>query len=510
MKMKIKNLYLVSIMLLAMIAGCSKPDDDSELLMKNSNTIDAMAMEAKDISLSFDSDVKGIEDTCNSKTYALIAGQTINVGTVVVSNDDEFLYVTYNTTGDWDLRELHLFVLHSEPDERLTPGDAPYKVESLPAGTKSYTFTIPFGDELECGTSIWLQAHAAVDGETAYGGTVEDPRQGAWYGNISYYIECCEEDDCDLSASSVVTDVKCFGAATGMIDVTVTGGTAPFTFIWSNGAVTEDLENIQAGEYSVTIYDAHQCHFTLDDILVLQPASGVSANRVVTHISEYGANDGAIDVTASGGTSPYTFLWNTGAVTEDLSNLGPGTYSVVITDANGCNTALREILVQEPDEEKPKPVVAFARKTYAPMVHCFLTDPLLAQYEFEQWGWTNGAMFPEETFLSTYELWINVDGCDVSGATKVGEIKLHYFNGTATATFTMMNGYRMDESRLYIGNEILPKVGGNFTVDPANYPYVHTDLGSALTDSYTVNGLSGNIYIIGYVVLDTEENNIPR
>ena len=500
-------------MLLAMVAGCSKPDDESDLLMKDSNTIEAMAMEAKDISLSFNSDAKGIEDTCNSKTYALIAGQSINVGTVVVSNDEEFLYVTYNSTGDWSLGKLHLYVLGSEPTEKLTPGQAPYTNESLPAGSKTYTFTIPFGETIECGAQIWLQAHAEVATQTAYGGTIVGSKEsdGAWYGNISYLVECCEEtNDCDLSASSVVTGVKCFGAATGMIDLTVSGGTAPFTFIWSSGAVTEDLENIQAGEYSVTIYDAHQCHYTLDELLVLQPASGVSATRVVTHISEYGASDGAIDVTVSGGTSPYTFLWNTGAVTEDLSNLGPGTYSVVITDANGCNTGLREILVQEPDEEKPKPVVAFARKTHAPMVHCFLTDPLLAQYEFEQWGWTNGAMFPEETFLSTYELWINVDGCDVSGATKVGEIKLHYFEGTATATFTMMNGYRMNESRLYIGNDILPKVEGAYTVDPADYPYVHSDLGSAMADSYTVNGLNGNIYIIGYVVLDNEEDNNPR
>jgi hypothetical protein len=124
--------------------------------------------------------------------------------------------------------------------------------------------------------------------------------------------------------------------------------------------------------------------------MVLQPASGISASSVVTHISAYGANDGAIDVTVSGGTAPYGYLWSNGATTQDLSNLGPGTYSVAITDANGCNASLREILVEEPDEEE-KPMVAFARKTYEPMVHCFLGAEF-ADYDFEQWGWTNGAL----------------------------------------------------------------------------------------------------------------------
>lgn len=495
-------------MLLAIMAGCSKPDDDAELAMGNLDAIGEVALDTKYTFEGYYSDVKGISDTCNSKTYDLYAGQHILMGTVVVSNDAEFLYVTFNSNEDWELDQLHLFILDSEPTERLSPGLAPYKNDDLPNGTHSYTFAIPFGEDLECGTSIWIQAHAATEEETAYGGTIIGSDGGSWFGKILYFIECCEEDECDLSALSVVTDVKCFGSSTGMINVSVSGGTAPFTFIWNTGATTEDLENVPAGEYSVTIYDAEQCQFILDEIMVLQPASGISASRVVTHISAYGANDGAIDVTVSGGTVPYAYLWNNGATTQDLSDLGPGTYSVVITDANGCNTALREILVQEPDEEKP--VVAFARKTYINMVHCFLTDELLKEYEFDQWGWTNGALGPDETFMSTYELWTNVDGCDVEGATKVGIMKLHYYQGTATAAITMFDGYTIKESRLYIGNDMLPKDGGVYTADPADYPYVHTGLGGAANDTFTVNGLSGNIYIIAYVVLGTESNSIPR
>lgn len=496
-----KKSILSFLTVFAILAGCSKPDAD-ELNSSSNEPVEAMAVDMKTLAGTLQGDIKGISDTCKSKTFALVAGQHTVIGTVIVSNDVNFLYVTYTTTGDWTLSQAHVFVLTSEPTERLSPGQAPYKVENLPNGTQTYTFSIPFSEDLVCGSSIWIQAHADVTKETAYGGTIVDPRNGSWFGKIFYQIECCEPPvECDMEASVKVTDVSCFGASTGKIDLTVTGGKAPFTFVWSNGATTEDLDNVPAGKYSVNVYDADQCSASVEDIVVLQPASGISASSVVTNISVFGANDGAIDVTVSGGTAPYTYLWNNDATTQDLINLGPGTYSVIITDANGCNTALREILVEQPKEVK---WVAFARKTYPEMVHCFLSDPLLAQYGFTQWGWTNGALPPAETFISKYELFANISDCDVSKATKVGEIKVHYFEGTATATITLSDGYTMKESRMYIGNDMVPKYEGNFTVDPAHYPYVHSNLGAASTDTFTINGLSGNIYIIGYVVLNKE------
>ncbi|NSW93264.1 MAG: SprB repeat-containing protein [Bacteroidales bacterium] len=294
-----------------------------------------------------------------------------------------------------------------------------------------------------------------------------------------------------------MTDVKCFGASTGAIDLTVEKGTSPFTFVWSNGATSEDLNNIPAGTYSVTVYDAKQCSVTLSNLVVGQPASGISASAVVTNISVFGANDGAIDVTVSGGTPPYSFLWNTGATTEDLSGLGPGTYYVTITDANGCNTAIRGLLVEEPEQEKPKGEMAFARKTYDPMVHCFLDLDLNGDgtKDFDTWGWTNGAMYPDPTFESTYFLYMKASGCDVSNAVKVGVVKLHYYAGVATVKITLEEGYVMNHTSVYIGNDMLPKEGGNYTTDPAFYPYQH-DLTNATSDTFTVNGLSGNIYII--------------
>jgi len=498
-----KKWFFGILLVFAALVSCSKPENGDELSLKTNVPIEAIAVNTKDLAASIPADIKGISDTCHSRTFTLLAGKTINVGNVVVANDLNFLYITYNTTGDWDLSEVHLYVLNYEPEERLTPGQAPFTSGSLPDGTNTYTFTLPLSETLLCGSSIWLQAHAAVNTETAYGGTIVDPDQGAWYGNISYTIECCEppETECKLSASADATDVKCYADNSGAINVTVTGGTAPFSYLWNTGAISEDLIDITAGTYSLTIYDAKQCTFELKDIIVKE-ISGIEITSKITPVSCEG-NDGAIDIIVTGGTAPYTYSWNPdGEITEDLSGLSKGDYNVTIYDANRC-MAYAKFTVTE-DCDKPEGIIAFARKTYEPMVHCFLDLDMdnNGTKDFTDWGWTNGAMYPNETFLSTYELWINVKDCDITRATKVGEIKLHYSAGTATATFTLIDDYTMSESRLYIGNDMLPKIEGAYTVDPANYPYKHLGLGAAVTDSYTVNGLSDDIYIIGYVLIN--------
>ncbi|MBK9453071.1 MAG: SprB repeat-containing protein [Bacteroidetes bacterium] len=143
------------------------------------------------------------------------------------------------------------------------------------------------------------------------------------------------------------TNVSCNGANDGSINLTVTGGAScvAYTYLWSNGATTEDVSNLTAGNYSVTITDANGCStsssFTLTEPALLV-SSGVAATYVCgTNVSCNGANDGSINLTVTGGASctAYTFNWSNGATTEDVSNLTAGNYSVTITDANGCSTS---------------------------------------------------------------------------------------------------------------------------------------------------------------------------
>ncbi|KPM50187.1 Ig-like domain-containing protein, partial [Jiulongibacter sediminis] len=148
-----------------------------------------------------------------------------------------------------------------------------------------------------------------------------------------------------ITISYVTTDVACFGDSSGSIDLSLTGGVSPFSYSWNTGDTTQDLSNLVAGAYSVTVSDSTGCQNTAS-ITVSEP-SQLGSSTIITDVSCNGGNDGAIDLTVSGGTSPYTYVWNTGATTQDLSGLVPGTYSVTITDANGC-TATNSATIDEP------------------------------------------------------------------------------------------------------------------------------------------------------------------
>ncbi|MBK7410018.1 MAG: hypothetical protein IPJ40_19390 [Saprospirales bacterium] len=130
------------------------------------------------------------------------------------------------------------------------------------------------------------------------------------------------------------TDVSCNGDADGAIQVTVSGGTPPYTFAWSNGADTEDVTGLVAGEYTCMITDADGS-ITLGPITISEPPA-IGASFMVVDESVAGANDGSIDLTVTGGTAPYIYSWSNGVNTEDLENLPDGTYCVTVTDGNFC------------------------------------------------------------------------------------------------------------------------------------------------------------------------------
>jgi gliding motility-associated-like protein len=148
-----------------------------------------------------------------------------------------------------------------------------------------------------------------------------------------------------LSASVTGTNITCFGASNGVADLTVSGGTAPYTYAWSNSSTNEDLSNLSAGNYDVTITDANNCIATAT-ITITQPSASLSASVIGTNITCFGASNGAADLTVSGGTAPYTYAWSNSSTNEDLSNLSVGNYDVTITDANNCTTTATVTITQ--------------------------------------------------------------------------------------------------------------------------------------------------------------------
>jgi|GEM_PF-3157512 len=133
-----------------------------------------------------------------------------------------------------------------------------------------------------------------------------------------------------------MTDVSCNGGADGSILIATTGGTPPYSFNWSNGANTEDLTGLSAGTYEGTITDGNGCILTSGPVVISEPAPILLSATHVDATPSGGGTDGSIDLMISGGTTPYTYAWNNGATTEDLTGLSLGSYTVTVTDANGC------------------------------------------------------------------------------------------------------------------------------------------------------------------------------
>ncbi len=133
-----------------------------------------------------------------AEEYPLTAGLNIEIGSVTVENDADYLYVTLKTDG-WDMREAHLYVLDEEPGRRLPPGAAPYKSEYI-YYPEFYEFAIPLEDlGIEYGDTVYIQVHAEVPGESAYGGDIIKPRRGAWYGNIEWRAAVLEPAEPDIA-----------------------------------------------------------------------------------------------------------------------------------------------------------------------------------------------------------------------------------------------------------------------------------------------------------------------
>ncbi|MBL7778628.1 MAG: gliding motility-associated C-terminal domain-containing protein [Chitinophagales bacterium] len=148
-----------------------------------------------------------------------------------------------------------------------------------------------------------------------------------------------------LNISASTTNIGCTGSTSGGIDVTVSGGTPTYTYLWSNGATSEDLTGVGAGTYTLTATDFNGCTATVSFTLS-QPAQNLSGTLAATQVTCNGFANGNINLTVTGGTQPYGFLWSNGATTEDINGLSPNTYSVTITDANGCTFTTAETITQ--------------------------------------------------------------------------------------------------------------------------------------------------------------------
>ncbi|MBL4710277.1 MAG: SprB repeat-containing protein, partial [Flavobacteriales bacterium] len=147
------------------------------------------------------------------------------------------------------------------------------------------------------------------------------------------------------------TNVNCFGESTGILDLSIAGGTTPYIRSWLDIGVVPNADRslLAEGNYTLRVTDANGC-FVEETYVITEPASGLVASFDTTDVSCNGLADGNAKITITGGTSPYGFSWEgnpNGNPNDSIFDLVANTYRVTVTDANGC-TLIDSTIINEP------------------------------------------------------------------------------------------------------------------------------------------------------------------
>jgi gliding motility-associated-like protein len=208
---------------------------------------------------------------------------------------------------------------------------------NVSGGTTPYTYAWNDGSSQTTSTATGLAANN-------YTVTVTDANGCTTTASVTI------DEAAALSASTnVVANVLCYGESTGVASVTPVGGTSPYSYIWETGSTDSIASGLTAGSYDVRVIDANGCE-TTSSVTITEPGTAVSAvinTADVTQPSCEGNIDGEATVTASGGTSPYTYRWSDGQTDATATGLTAGYYEVTVTDDNGCS-ATTSVLLNDP------------------------------------------------------------------------------------------------------------------------------------------------------------------
>lgn len=233
--------------------------------------------------------------------------------------------------------------------------------------TGSITLTAPAAINLSltaldasCGTANGLASVSASGGSTPYTYLWSNGQTSSIASNLTagmYTVTVTASNGCKAVGSTTVntssgfavsfsgTNISCNGSGNGIATATATGGSTPYSYQWSNGGTSSSVTGLGAGNYSATVTDNSGCSMP-GTVNISQPSSMVlSLNG--TNVTACGNSNGAINLTATGGTAPYTYLWSNSSTTEDQAGLATGTYTVTVTDANGC-TKTKSLAITAP------------------------------------------------------------------------------------------------------------------------------------------------------------------
>ncbi|HFC01244.1 MAG TPA: HYR domain-containing protein, partial [Phaeodactylibacter sp.] len=281
-----------------------------------------------------------------TQTGGLPNGSFFPIGTTTVT------YEITDNCGNMETCNFTVTIDQAPPVVNCANGQHELNITIIGNGSVDIEFINPAGDTQTCsdGTCTYcVDANTLIKfvgvpnlGETFMGWTGGGCSGSSvcwktinWETNITATFSQNLATTIDVTATS--TDVSCNGGSDGNILINVSGGAPLYTYNWSNGITTSQLNNVSAGSYVVTVTDSNGITATAS-ATVNQPAALVSLIINQSDISCIGSTDGAATASGAGGTPPYYYSWSNGGALATVNNLSVGNHTVTITDENGCTT----------------------------------------------------------------------------------------------------------------------------------------------------------------------------
>lgn len=303
------------------------------------------------------------------------------------------------------------------------------------------------------------------------------------------------EPDPIIAILSHKTDVLCSSTATGSATITVNGGVGPFTYVWSHGVTTPNatLNNLNAGNYVVTVKDVNGCSATTQvTVAIAQPSPIVITNTDTTNVSCFGMNDGALTVAVTGGVAPYTYNWSNGQSGATIGNLTHGTYTVTVTDANNC-TQSQSFSVTQPAFVNPPSV---SNQGFCSGQNATLNDVLINGTNIK---WYNaisgGTALPATTALTNGTTYYATQTVGICESTRVAvQVTLHTGTPLVTTQLSVCGNTRIQ----------------NMTIDGFNYTQLKWyDTATSTTPLVASQLLTSKTYYVSSVTGTCESTRQP-
>lgn len=281
----------------------------------------------------------------------------------------------------------------------------------------------------------------------------------------------------EVNSNPSPSSTSCPDGMDGSVTLDVWGGAGGYTFNWSNGATTQNITNVLAGPYSVTVTDTNGC--TSSSETNVDSPSPITLNvQGIGNVTCNGESDGSIFADAFGGNPGYTYIWNNGATGSFIDSLGAGTYFATITDAVGC-TGIGSVTVNEPEILETftfgSSVCNGSDDGTANVVVSGGTQPFF-------YAWSNGATTPEIENLTPGTYYVTVNDVNQCIAEDSITINLNANILTSNPSSTMVSCPAGND-----GTATITPSGGN-----APYTYlwstgsVDSIITSLMAGSYTV------------------------